>query len=398
MSLADGFATALSEAGLKIGTAAREIAQGKAASPWVQRFIYGEIAQRANTRGLFYWDEIFPDLSPEERAEARIRRMLRRATVAGVAGAAGASVAELLSIGSDGAVAPLAIPLGLASMGAELLYTTALQVDLAFDLASIYGVPFAGDDIGEISTLLALPLGIDLVQEPTRHDKPGDDDETKPWRVIRQMQRDDFAMQIGRELLQQTVLRDALPVVGVLISGLWNQVSLRRFARAVDMSMRHRRALVKACTGIHLGDARSARTILDGAWLLATACGPIGHEEALAISTLIDNLPVPARIAVHDASFTDDELAWFAALPELEPAAHRALVEVLQLVAISDGVLRTPDRRFLKRVAVTLEHSIDFAQLERDAEALRRGGTVDVSQGLSLAQRLLAVSKGMARA
>ena len=86
--------------------------------------------------------------------------------------AAAASTAELIPLMSEGTLSPIAIPLGIVSVGAELLYTTALQIDLAFDLASIYGVPFAGDDVGEISTLLAASLGVALVGEPTRHDKP----------------------------------------------------------------------------------------------------------------------------------------------------------------------------------------------------------------------------------
>ncbi len=390
MSLADGFATALLEAGTKIGTAAREIAHGKdGSSSWVQRFIYAEIAQRARTRTPAYWDELFPAMSAEERAEARIRRMLLRATIAGAAGATGASAAELLSLATDGAVAPLAIPLGVLSVGAELLYTMALQIDLAFDLASIYGVPFEGDDVGEISTLLAMPRGVELVQEPTRHDKPdaNGEGETKPWRVIRQMQRSDFAMDVGRRLLQETVLRDALPVAGIVISAVWNQISLRRFARAVDTSMRYRRALARACAEIQLGDAGSARTILDGAWLLATARGPIGHEEALALSLLIDSLPVPERIAVHEASFRDDELAWLAELPQLDAATQEALLKVLQVIAIADGQLGTPERRFLKRVEAALGRSIDFAQIERQAQALREGGPPELRQELTLAQR-----------
>src|SRR6185436_17306583 len=150
-------------------------------------------------------------------------RMLTRATVAGVAAAAGASTAEVISIVGDGLSAVGAIPLGLVSIGAEALYTTALQIDLAFDLASIYGVPFAHDDVGEISTLLALALGVDLVSEPTRHDKPAAEGETKPWRVMRQMQREDFSQRVSRSVVQQAVLRNAVPVIGVLVSAAWNQ-------------------------------------------------------------------------------------------------------------------------------------------------------------------------------
>jgi hypothetical protein len=109
---------ALREAGVKIQTAYRELERKEdEASSWMQRFIYREIEQRTISRGAAYWDEQFPGLAPEQRARARIRRMLTRATVAGVAAAAGASTAEVLSIAGKGVAALGAIPLGLLTVG-----------------------------------------------------------------------------------------------------------------------------------------------------------------------------------------------------------------------------------------------------------------------------------------
>jgi tellurite resistance protein len=366
--------TALFEAITKINTAVREVKRREdEASIWMQRFIYREIEQRTRTRGPEYWDAQFPGLSPQERAQRRIRRMLTRATVAGVTAAAGASTAEVLSIVGNGPGTLVAAPLGLVSVGAEMLYTTALQIDLAFDLASIYGVPFAHDDVGEIATLLAMAIGVDLVSEPTRHDKPAGATETKPWRVMRQMQREDFAQRVGREVVQQSLLRNIVPVVGVVISAAWNQVVLRRFANQVHTAVRQRLGILNACRGMNLGDQRTARAILDGAWLIATADGDIGHLEALALATLIDSLTLPQRIAVHDASFSDDEEEWFAELPQLDPSAHGVLIEVMALIASADGVLTTPERRFLRRLGRALDREVDLGAVEQLVQRMRHG-------------------------
>jgi tellurite resistance protein len=367
-------AIAVQEAGVKIHTAVRELKRREdEAASWMQRFILKEIEQRTRTRDAAYWDAIFPGLTPAERAGRRIDRMLVRGTVAGVAAAAGASAAELTSMWTQGAATLAAAPLGLVSVGAEMLYTTALQIDLAFDLASIYGVPFASDDVGEISTMLALALGVDLVKEPTRHDQPvAIAGETKPWRVMRQMQRDDFSRRVGRELIQQSVLRHLVPVASVLISAAWNQVVLRRFAGEVHAAVKQRRAIVEACRAVQLGDAQSARTILNGAWLLATADGEIVHQEAVALATLIDSLPLPQRISVQEQSFPDagDEEPWFEALPQLEPAARSVLLSVLAYVAIADGTLSTPERRFFNRLSKRLGTTVDLPALEEMAARL----------------------------
>ncbi|HTP24792.1 MAG TPA: TerB family tellurite resistance protein [Anaeromyxobacteraceae bacterium] len=368
------FATALRGSGTKIYTAIHQLKQRESeAEAWIQRFIYHELEHRAQTRSAAYWETLFPDMPPEKRAQRCIDRVLTRATVAGVVGAAGASTAEVLSLAAD-RFGLGAVSLGIVSVGAEFAYTAALQIDLAFDLASIYGVPFARDDVGEIATLLGMALGIELVDESTRHDKPSSDP-TKPWRVMRQMLNNDFAEQIAGELLQQAVLRNVVPIAGILVSAAWHQIVLRRFAHQVDAAMRQRRAVVRACREVQLPDRRAARTILDGAWLLATADGDVRHEEALALATLIDSLKLPERIPTHEASFSDDDEAWFLGLRELDPRAHTALIEVLSLVACADGEFSTAERRFLRRLGRALGREVDLRTIERLAESIGRGET-----------------------
>lgn len=379
----------LQEAGSKIRVAARELAGNpERADAWVQRVIYREIEQRARLRGAAYWDEVLPGMSPAARADARTRRMLARATVASVAAAAGATSAELLPLITESVAAPIAIPLAVFSVGAEMLYTTVLQIDLAFDLASIYGVPFAGDDVGEISTMLAAALGVELVGEPTRHDKPAAPGETKTWRVHRQMLRSDFAKHLGNALLGRAIARNVLPVAGIVAGAAWNQILLRRFAREVHTAVRRRLGIVNACRGVRLGDVQSARSILDGAYLIATADGDIDHQEALALATLIDSLNLPERIAVQDASFTDDEEAWFAHLPALDPAIHPILLRVLVLVASASGKLGSAERRFLKRIASVLHCEIHFEAIERFAARVRAGEAHEDGEPLELAVRM----------
>jgi tellurite resistance protein len=187
------------------------------------------------------------------------------------------------------------------------------------------------------------------------------------------MSRDDFAQRVGRELIQQSVLRHIVPVASVLVSAAWNQIVLRRYAQQVHATVKQRVAIVQACRGVQLGDAHSARMILDGAWLLATADGDIEHHEALALSTLIDSLPLPQQISVKEASFPDDEEPWFEAVLQLAPAERTMLLNVLASVAISDGELSTPERRFFRRLGKVFEVSLDLPAIDKLAERLREG-------------------------
>ena len=325
--------------------------------------------RHARTRGPAYWDELYPSLSVEQRAEERIRRAATRATVAGVAAAAGASAAELATAGSEGWALPVTAPFGLLSVGADVLYATILQIELAFDVASIYGVPFAEDDVGEITTLLALPLGVSFPEDPepevAAESAPG------PWRSVATMYGEGFADSVGSRLLQIGVARDLVPIAGILVSAVGNQMHFRRYTRHVLAAVRHRAAIVHACRRVG-ADVGAARLLAEGAWLMASGCGPVGRREALVFAMLIDQLPGVGSNEVHEA-FGRDEDGWLARASELSSEAKDALLEVLVVVASADGELDTFERRFLQRVARALGRELDLFAVERHCARLREG-------------------------
>ena len=107
-----------------------------------------EIANRARMRGAAYWEAAFPGLPPEGRAGRAIRGMLTHATVSGALAASGAPAAEVMSLEGTGRGSFVAVFLGLLSVAADMAYTTALRIDLAFDLASSYDEPFLGPGSG----------------------------------------------------------------------------------------------------------------------------------------------------------------------------------------------------------------------------------------------------------
>ncbi len=71
--------------------------------------------------------------------------MCLKASVAGAFASAGASAGELLSLFTEGLGAPIGVPAIVVSMCGEAAYTAMLQIDLACDLGSVYGVTFDVD-------------------------------------------------------------------------------------------------------------------------------------------------------------------------------------------------------------------------------------------------------------
>ncbi len=95
----------------------------------------------------------------DEQGERLIVNAARRAALAGSLFSAGSQVGELMTAVTDGLVAPLTVPAMFASAAAQAAYCTGVHVDLACDLASLYGVPFDVDDTAELATVFHLALG-----------------------------------------------------------------------------------------------------------------------------------------------------------------------------------------------------------------------------------------------
>ena len=123
----------------------------------------------------------------------------------------------------------------MMSMALEAGYTALLQIDLVCDLASIYGVPFDPDDVGEVATLFGLALEIDV--KGRRKGRSGDGeighDAEAPHGLtakLMELEEGDVAKRIGRKLLEEAVVKNIVPVLGVGIAARWNYVGTRKIA------------------------------------------------------------------------------------------------------------------------------------------------------------------------
>jgi hypothetical protein len=322
-------------------------------------------AKRAAAPG--HWEAKYPGLDLEERADAHVAKTARHAAAAGAIASAGASTGELLSLVTEGLGAPVGVPIAVASMVLEGAYTTLQKLDLASDLASIYGVPF-GDDVDEMSTLFALALGT----EPPK--KKLDATAEKPHGLLgRLMDLEDGAVatHIGKKLLEDAVMRNIVPVVGVGISARWNYVATTTFAAGARHYVRYLRALASACKKLRLADVKNPEVFVRGAWLLASCDGDPTREEMLAISQVLEQFPEAERqLPAYDI---DDEEGWFERVASVPDEIDERLLDLLTLVAAFDRELSTAEKRFLLRLGKVLDRRVDLDRVALLCRHLRSG-------------------------
>jgi len=341
---------------------------------WFRKAALEHMRRHSQNVTSAYWDKVYPKLDVEKRADAVIARACRRASVAGVLASAGASTGEIVSIFTEGLAAPIGVPAVALSMCSEAAYTTLLQIDLACDLGSIYGVPFNVDDIGDVTTLFGLALGMQEKKAPAQARADADAKPVGLTERLLVLEDGEGARMIGRKLLEDALVRNVVPVVGMAISARWNYVGTRRLAHAVRRYVRYRRALSAALRKLQLEALPEPEILMEGAWLVATCEGDASNDTTLALGLIMDHLPDKTRQAITaDRAFGDDEEGWFDALALVPPSMHQALMDVLYLVAAADRAFQPAERRFLYRVGRALKLEVDLERVEQICRHLSLG-------------------------
>ena len=330
---------------------------------WFRRIVADHVKKHAQAIDTSHWQKAYPNLDVEERAHKQIVGVAVRASAAGALASLGASTGEILSLLTEGLGAPVGVPAAVLSMMLEAGYTALLQIDLACDLASIYGVPFDAEDVGEVATLFGLALGVDVKEKKER----GEDEKEAPHGMMAkliQLEDGEIATRIGRKLLEDAILRNVVPIVGIAISARWNFVATKKLGATVKKYVRYRRALEQSVKKLHLDSVTDPATLVEGAWLLATVDGEAEHAEVLAMALLMDKLPPGARKAIElDKTLGDDEDEWFEMLAKVPAEMHDPLLDTLYLIAATDKELAPSERRFLRRVGKQLRREIDFHRI-----------------------------------
>lgn len=341
---------------------------------WFARSVAKHVKKHCEIMSAAHWDKTYPGLDVEDRADREIRKVAWRAAGAGMLGSLGASTGELLALFTEGLAAPIGVPAAAVAMASEGAYTALLQIDLACDIASIYGVPFDADDVGEVATLFALALDIDLEDAPDEEQhKEHVKDEGMMERLM-ELEEGEVATRIGRKLLEEAIMRNILPVVNIPISARWNHVATKKLGMHVKRYVRYRRALTGAVKKLRFDRITSPSILVEGAWLLATSDGAAGNEEVMAIALIMDLLDPTQRAAIElDKHFGDDEEQWFDELASVAPDMIDPLLDALFIVAATDKNLVASERRFLRRVGRTLGREIDLARITRICAHLAEG-------------------------
>jgi hypothetical protein len=289
---------------------------------------------------------------PAAEAKRLIERVARSSAAGGSLSSAVAHLGELGSV-LTGEGALVGVPVVFAAVAAETLHAAVAQVDLACDLAALYGVRFDVDDSGELAALF------DVALRPESSSRDAARSRLAAW-----LAPPDRALlqRLARHLVEDALL-GLVPLAGVPGSALSCYVTTKRIGRGVHEYVRKRRAVRETLSQILDEPGLDKTLLLEGAWLLASCDDAITHRELFVLAALMRSIPADQRPSTAWLRFVGEGI-WVVRMTFAEDERRLRILAALETVAALFGPTTDVERGFFQRVGEALGQPPDVRRIE----------------------------------
>lgn len=308
-----------------------------------------------------YFQDKYKGVPADGIVDQRIKMAARYAAIEGGLSASAYTGAIAATIGSGGGASPIVVPAAVATVMVDVAYITQLQLRLAYDIAVLYRVPLDLSDPDDLWKLIRVAFTIkggEVAREGVVKVVPV---------LVRPLIKRFYSKGVlaaakglpvvGKFLLQRTVIKVGIPLVGIPLAVLVNRYTTQitgRHARAVFRN----EARVLEVAGSLIERTKHPQLMLWVAWLVINADDKIADDEALLMRHL-------TRLAHERRDVVDAELAEVVELdPEsvwhrisAEPGDLSDLVGAGTKVAEIDSKINASERRILGELSHRCEAS-----------------------------------------
>lgn len=323
-----------------------------------------------------YFRAQYPNLPRDAIVDRRIALAKRYAMIEGGLSAGAYTAAVAATIGTAGGASPLAAPAAVASFVADLLYTTRLQLHLAYDISVLYGYPIDMEDPEDLYDLVRIAFGV----------KAGEALRSTAGKLAPEAVRQGVKAVItgsrlvwlkalpvvGKYLLQRNIIKFAIPAVGVPLSmGLnyWSTGSVATVARQV---YRDKAAIREKSGDIAGATEENPLLALKAIWLVIWADKETSPEESWLLNDLTESMEKSQEGAGAVATFKDivdlEPSEIYEELRRAGPEFRRAVYEAACVAAAADHKLQSEEKPVLKSLADACGVEFNEAALKKQAK------------------------------
>jgi uncharacterized tellurite resistance protein B-like protein len=349
---------------------------------WFNEFVLAMLSSYAEkvikAGGVEYFRKKYPGLTRDAIAEKLCTLAIRYAAIAG--GVTGVTA-------STGVLGGLTIPVIIAAVGSEILYTTRLQVRLIYDLSTVYGDPIDLNDPEQLYRAFMLAYGISGISANVGNVGTVAGTEvvraqayrfiTGKTPIIQEAAVKILGPRIGGMITRKAILKVVVPVAGVAISSSWNYVSTKGIAEAGRQEFRleaqAQQAAIDLCNEAEL-KSKDLPIIVQAVQAVINVDGSIDPHELKVYQAIVKCLNVPiealqeieARVEIN-ADTVEKQLR---ALKRVK--LRKALAELLKLATAASGTIAPAELDLLNRFLPALDAKLDLNELQAQASRFKQ--------------------------
>jgi uncharacterized tellurite resistance protein B-like protein len=349
---------------------------------WFNEFVHAMLSSYdekiIKAGGVEYFRKKYPGQTQDAIAEKLCTLATHYAAIAG--GVTGITA-------STGVLGGLTLPVIIAAIGGEILYTTRLQVRLIYDLATVYGDPIDLNDPEQLYRAFMLAYGIPGVSANAGAVAAAAGTEvvraqafrfiTGKTAIIQEAAIKILGRNIGEMITRKGILKVLVPGAGVLISSGWNYVSTKGIAETGRQEFRleaqAQQAAVDLCNEAKL-KSEDMPIIVQAVQAVINIDGSIDPRELKVYQAIVKCLHVPiealqeieARVDIN-ADTVEKQLR---AIKRVK--LRKALAELLKLAAAASGTIAPAELNLLNRFLPALDAKLDLNELQAQASRFKR--------------------------
>ena len=308
--------------------------------------------------------------SPHVLALRAIRNASIKSAISGALCGAVSTAATIFTAETEGIGGIVAGPAAALAIGGEMILRTVLHVGLTCELAEIFDVEIDPNDEDDLWRLYALTF------KTHEHDEQSEDPGQELVGEVTHVEGEKVGEQIGGRVLGESVMRNIVPVFGIVASAVTNYLMTRRLGDTARRYMRYQHAL--GTESAHAAEAcrHQLDLLLEGLWFIFSADGKLTPEEAAFLAHMLKKLDPLRRRAVL-ARIVEDELDWTLRIQAEVPEHLRdTFLHVLEIAAAVDKEVGLPERKILRRAAQALGREFSQERIDKMIREFEENGVL----------------------
>lgn len=314
-----------------------------------------------------YFQKKYPGLPSDEIANILTSVTVKYATIAGAVAGVAASIDEIAALGSGGMTAALFF----GTIGAEMLYLSTIQMRLMLDMSVLYDLQLDPEDPEDILMIFGYALGVaptEMIGKGLQHAARARMKDTVK-KVVTKGTREallKFGKKLGLKILQGTVIKFAVPVASAAVGSVYNYVTTKSVGQIAKLHFKNRWKVTDDLRAVISRQNTYDLAIPAAAMFMAQVDGNVSPKEKELYRAMLSRMSFEEHTPADFQRLVSNEQSILDAISQIEDVElQKALIELLTLMAIYDGVLVNEEREFLVDAAERLGVSLDMEEVEK---------------------------------